>query len=363
MKKLLIVFALLATNATFAQNDSQEEKQNTAITWSGYVEAYYAYDFNIPSHHNRPGFIYSHNRQNEFNLNLGFLKGSYTGEKVRASLALSAGTYMSANYSAEPDVLKNIYEASAGIKLSRNKSLWLDAGIFSSHIGFESAVSKDCPTLTRSMSAESSPYYQAGVKLTFITENEKWLFSGLALNGWQRIKRVDGNSLMSWGTQIQYKPSDKVLLNYSTFIGTDKPDSARLTRAFHNIYGIVGLNDKITLTLGFDIGAEQKTVSGNSTNTWYSPVSILKYTISSKWAIALRGEHYSDKSQVIIATGSANGFQTTGYSVNVDYAPVKNALIRLEGRTLHSKDAIFEKKDGAGNNTTFITFSIAVSLQ
>ena len=47
----------------------------------------------------------------------------------------------------------------------------------------------------------------------------------------------------------------------------------------------------------------------------------------------------------------------------MDYAPVKNTLIRLEGRTLHSKDAIFEKKGGVKNNTAFITFSVAVSLQ
>jgi hypothetical protein len=43
----------------------------------------------------------------------------------------------------------------------------------------------------------------------------------MALNGWQRITRVNGNSLMSWGTQIQFKPCDKVLINYSNFIGTD----------------------------------------------------------------------------------------------------------------------------------------------
>ncbi len=92
------------------------------------------------------------------------------------------------------------------------------------------------------------------------------------MNGWQRITRVDGNSLMSWGTQIQFKPSEKVLLNYSTFIGTDKPDSARLMRVFHNVYGIFNITDKLGLTLGFDIGTEEKTPSGDGTNTWYTPV-------------------------------------------------------------------------------------------
>jgi len=137
MKKILFGVALMVSTQLMAQDSTG------SLTISGYAEAYYQYDFNKPSDNNRPGFIYSHNRHNEFNLNLGFLKANYTAERVRANLALAAGTYMNANYAAEPGVLKNIFEANAGVKLSKKKSLWLDAGIFGSHIGFESAISKD----------------------------------------------------------------------------------------------------------------------------------------------------------------------------------------------------------------------------
>jgi len=356
MKKILFGTALLISTQLIAQDTTG------SLTISGYVEAYYQYDFNKPADNNRPGFIYSHNRHNEFNLNLGFIKANYTAERVRANLALAAGTYMNANYAAEPGVLKNIYEANAGVKLSKKKNLWLDAGIFASHIGFESAVSKDCWTLTRSILADNSPYYEAGAKLTYTTDDGKWLLSGMALNGWQRIKRVDGNSLMSWGTQVQFKPSDKVLLNYSTFIGTDKPDSARLSRFFHNLYGIFTLSNKVGLTLGVDIGTEDKTVSGNGSNTWYSPVGIIKYSICDTWSIAVRAEYYSDANGVIIATGTPNGFKTTGFSLNIDHAPAKNVLVRLEARSLNSKDKIFTKGTGFTATNTFITSSIAVSF-
>ncbi|MBL7744760.1 MAG: porin [Chitinophagaceae bacterium] len=357
MRKILLGSAMLISVSLWSQ-----EEQKPSITWNGYVETYYQYDFNKPVDNNRPGFIYSHSRHNEFNLNLGFLKGSYIAERVRANLALAAGTYMNVNYAAEPGVLKNIYEANAGVKLSKKKNLWLDAGIFGSHIGFESAISKDCWTLTRGILADNSPYYEAGAKITYTTDDSKWILGGLALNGWQRIKRVDGNSLMSWGTQIQFKPSDKVLLNYSTFIGTDKPDNARLMRIFHNLYGVFTISDKLGLTLGFDIGTEEKTPSGDGTNTWYTPVGILKYSISDKWAIAGRVEHYNDKNGVIISTGTPNGFQTTGFSLNIDHSPANNVLVRLEARSLSSKDEIFTKEDGISKNNTFITSSIAVSF-
>lgn len=363
MKKILLGAMLLTGTTLFAQDPTKTaiSKSNPFI-FSGYVEVYYQYDFNKPADNNRPGFIYSHNRHNEFNLNLGFLKGNYNAERVRASLAIAAGTYVNANYAAETGVLKNVFEANAGLKISKKKNLWIDAGIFSSHIGFESAVSKDCWTLTRSILADNSPYFESGAKLTYTSNNNKWVVSGLVLNGWQRIKRVDGNSLMSYGTQVQYKPNTSTTFNYSTFIGTDKSDSARLWRYFHNLYAVFNVTPKLGITAGFDIGSEQKTKGSSDLNTWYSPVLILKYAVNSKWTIAARGEYYDDRYGVIIAGGTPNGFKTAGYSVNIDYVPIPNAVIRLELRSLNSKDDVFTKSSSATNNNTFITSSIAVSF-
>ena len=358
MKKILLGATIFISIASLAQDSVNTPNP---LTISGYIESYYTYDFNKPADNNRPGFIYSHNRHNEFNLNLGFIRGSYTTDKVRGNLALAAGTYMNANYAAEPGVLKNVFEANAGFKIGK-KNLWLDAGIFSSHIGFESAIGKDNWTLTRSIVADNSPYYEAGAKLTFTTDNNKWVFSGLALNGWQRIKRVDGNSRMNYGTQITYKPTGKITLNYSTFIGTDKPDSARQMRYYHNIYGIFQLSDVFGITAGFDIGTEEKSSTNSDMNTWYTPVLIAKLNVSPKVSLVARGEYYNDEKGVIISTGTINGFKTTGVSLNLDYAPSPNMLFRIEGRSLNSKDNIFAKGNAIKNTNSFITTAFALSF-
>jgi len=362
MKQILNGLALLLASTSMAQ-DSVKNENKGQVTFSGYVEGYYSYDFGKPKDNNRPGFMYSHNRSNEFNVNLAFVKGSYTADRIRANVAVAIGTYMNANYAAEPGVLKNIYEANVGYKLSRTKNLWFDMGIMSSHIGFESAISKDCWTVTRSLLADNSPYYESGAKLTYITNNNKWLLSAMALNGWQHIQRVAGNSLMSWGTQVQFRPSDKVVLNYSTFLGTDKPDSTRLWRYFHNLYGVFELNEKFGLTVGFDVGQEQAEKGSSQLNTWYTPVAILQYVPVKQWAFAVRGEYYSDEHGVIISTGTPNGFKTWGCSGNIDYLPAKNMALRLEGRMLNSKDDIFLKSNESPTGTnTAITFSAAVSF-
>jgi hypothetical protein len=76
----------------------------------------------------------------------------------------------------------------------------------------------------------------------------------------------------------------------------------------------------------------------------------------------VRGEYYSDEDGVMISTGSPNGFKTTGFSANVDYLPMKNVALRMEGRTLSSKDNIFVKEGRPKDNNTTVTFSTAITF-
>lgn len=337
--------------------------QSKPLTISGYAEAYYQYEANQPLQNQRPGFVYSHNRNNEVSLNLAYLKANYSTTKIRANLALAVGSYMNANYAAEPGVLKNIYEGNIGVKIAKKHDLWIDAGIFSSHLGFESAVGKDNWTLTRSLFADNSPYFETGAKISYTSPSGKWFVSGLVLNGWQRIQRVEGNSTPALGHQLTYRPNAKLTLNSSSFIGNDKADSVRQMRYFHNLYAIYQINAKMGITAGFDIGAEQKVKSSNTYNIWYTPVLIVKYNATDKFSLTARGEYYQDEAGVIIATGTQNGFKTFGYSLNADYAIMPNLVWRTEIKNLNSEDAVFVKRNEAlsSNNFSVIT-ALALSF-
>lgn len=361
MKKLATAAFIAMVSFAQAQTDTATTPESP-LKITGYAEIYYLYDFGAPENNTRPGFVYSHNRHNEVSLNLGFVKANYEKGNVRANLAIMAGTYGNANLATEEGIMKNIYEANAGVKLSKTKNLWIDAGIFASHIGFESAISKDCWALTRSIQADNSPYYESGAKLSYTTDNGKWFVSGLVLNGWQRIKRVDGNKTLAFGHQVTYKPNASILLNSSSFIGNDKPDIDKRMRYFHNLYGVFQLNEKWGLTAGFDIGAEQKEKGSDSYNSWYSPVVIAKYKVSDKVNIAARGEYYADKNGVIIATDTPNGFKTFGYSVNFDYNIYDNVVWRVEARSLNSKDEIFVENGNPTKQNFAATTSLAISF-
>jgi hypothetical protein len=339
-----------------------EKSPDSAFTISGYVEAYYSHDFNMTINNTKPSFIYSYNKNNEASVNLAFVKGSYNTDDVRVNLALAGGSYMSSNYASEPGVLNNIYESNVGLKLSDKNNVWIDVGVFASHLGFESAVGKDNWTLTRSFSADNTPYYETGAKISYTSENDVWFVSALVLNGWQRIKRVEGNSFPSVGTQVTYKPSAKLTLNWSTFVGNDKPDYNKKMRYFNNVYGIFQLDNQFAAILGFDIGTEQKNKGSSAMNTWVNPSFILRYTPTAKTAVAVRAEYYDDQNGVIISTGTPNGFKTWGFSTNVDYAIANNIVWRGEVRKFNSKDAVFTKNNNMVNSETFVTTALAVSF-
>lgn len=370
MKITIYLVLLLCSTAIYAQKDSLKIKHKPKITFDGIIETYYAYDFNQPTDGDRPSFLYSHTRDNEFNINLAMVRANISSKWYRGSVGFGAGSFMQYNMAHEPQWLRYIYEAQVGVRLT--KGLWLDAGIFPSHLGFESAISTDNWTLTRSLVAENSPYYLAGAKLTYTTPNEKWSFAGIICNGWQNI--AENNALKSGGLQVTYKPTPKITMNYSNYIGDENPDSTDvyLIRFYNNLYAKMEFGEHFKLVAGIDFGIENKLISRDSTFSgnqvtvrstynwvnWLAPVLIAQYHINDQWQLAARVEYFLDYNSAVLGIEEAEVF---GYSLNVDFAPVKFTRIRLEGRFMHSVVPIFEYPNGLLTNQNFaITASAAI---
>jgi hypothetical protein len=354
-----LILLFLGLTETIYSQDSVTKKN--PLTVSGYVEAYFSYDLANPTNHER-AYMYNHKRHNEVNINLAYVKLNYATNFVRSNITLMGGNYPQYNLAAEPGLLRNLYEANVGIKISKNHHLWVDAGVFASHIGFESAVGKDCWNLSRSLLADNSPYYEAGVKLGYTSKNEQVYLAVMYLNGWQRIQRVNGNMTPDFGTQLTYKTKSHFSFNWSTFIGSDQPDSLIKWRYFNNFYTQFDLSKKVGIIAGFDVGLEQKLKHSSEYNTWYSPVLIVWYLPTSKLRLSARAEYYSDEKQIIVYTGTGNGYQTQGYSLNVDYLPIENVMFRLEARTFKSKDDVFQLNNKASNMNYFFTTALAIAF-
>lgn len=359
----MMKFTLLSTGLLMlASSMAYGQMEQKPLTISGYGEVYYGYDFNQPSDNNRPSFIYSHNRHNEVNVNLAMLKASYQKDRLRGNIGIMTGTYANANLAAEPGVLQNLWEANVGIRLHDKRDLWLDAGVMPSHIGPEGAISMDYPTLTRSMFAEGSPYYESGVKLGYSNISGSWYFAVMYLNGWQRIYRPNGNSTPAGGTQITYTPNDKLTVNWSTFVGSDSPDSSRVMRYFSDLYAILKVGKKIEITALYDAGVQQQFKGSSTVSDWFTVAVIGKYKLSEKFAIAARAEYFDDTYGVINFTPF--GFYVQAYSVNFDYQVLKNLVWRTEMKVYKSNKTDVFMRDGLPINTNAVaTTSLAFKFK
>lgn len=343
-----ILLFLLLSSICWSQDSLTLDK--ATVDFSGYIDGYYAYDFNNSDQLTKQSFFYNHNRHNEFNINIALFRAIVNYKNTYAKVSFQAGTYVDDNYSNE--TIKYLNEALIGAYLDPLKKHSIEMGIFSSYIGFESAVTGTNLTLTRSILAENSPYFMSGVKYSFMP-SQKWTFSGLLTNGWQRIAKPDNNILPSFGSQIVYKPTETSLWNWSTFVGKEYYGSSLGMRYFSNLYWDTRLGSNWRTIFGLDLGLQESSSTNGKYLSWWSPVFIAQYTISSKWQSALRWEYYQDQDNIIIANTGV--FTTSGYSLNFHYLLNDKAKLRMEARYLDAKEPLFY------NNATD-NFSITTSL-
>jgi hypothetical protein len=346
MKNWLPLFFLLYAPTVFPQGF---EKGN--FKFSGYIEAYYSYDFNQPDNQNRPDFLYNFTRHNEFSINFAQIKAEYDSEGVRANLALMAGTYAQFNLADEPTWAQFVNEASVGVRLK--EKLWLDVGIMPSHIGFESWFGVEGWHLSRSLLAENSPYFLTGARLTYEwKENIDFIF--WATNGWQNVQRVDRSRGVGLGVGINMRPVEYLEINYANYFGNEGLDPIRQLRFFNNFYTQYD-NGDWGVTLGTDYGL-QESYFGNP-NQWYGLTASLKKALGDAFFLAGRAEYYSDPTGIILN----EGLKVSGFSLNLDYHYQPNTVFRIEGRQFFSPSAPFSIPGGRfSNGNTAITGSFSV---
>jgi hypothetical protein len=327
-----------------------------------FADIYLGLDANRPASSRRPPYLYNHTRAGSPELNLGLFRVSALGERGRGNLGLMIGTYARENLAHEPAWARHVFEANAGLSLDARHDVWLDAGVLPSHIGFESAISSQNPTLSRSLAAENSPYYLTGVRLAW-DKDPRLKLAALAVTGWQRIRPAPGNSLPALGTQIVYSPTRMVTMNWSTYVGTEGPDGNRRMRYFSNLYAQVGVSQSTAVTLGLDIGAQQRAPGADTHDTWSASVAIIRFRVSERWATALRAEHYRDANNVVAVTANDLGARTSGLSWNIDWQLSQGVLARAEIRHLKDTNAIFRRGEtGLVDESTSLLGSLSFEL-
>jgi len=338
---------------------------SSALKFVGFLDTYYAYDFNRPQDLER-SFTTQPARHNEANINLAYVGANYDNDKIRSNLILQYGTAVTKNTVDEPNVgatsgpdkNKLFQEAYIGKRL--NENMWLDAGIYLGHIGMESWISKNNFTYTRSLMLDYVPYYSTGLRLT-TKHSEKTQTQLHLMNGWQNVS--ENNQDKALGFQITHQLNDKITFAYNNFAGNEKRsslDQSRL-RTYNDFIFYFTFSEKWKFNYSVDIGTQGKS-QGNGSDLWWATAGVLRYQFLPDQAIAFRAEYYNDRHQACVQTKSQYGFVVSGFSTNYDYEFEKNFLWRTEYRIFNSEDPIYPKKVGTSKTNSLLVSSFSFSF-
>jgi len=351
MRSITLACAAALAVAAPALALAQEADTAAHVTFGGYVDGYYAYDFNRPPGHDR-AFTTQAERHDEFNVNLAHVEARYQSPRVRGRLALQAGTAVQVNYAAEPDSIAGtrnffpmVQEAYAGVAVT--PALWIDAGIFFSHLGSEGWITVDQPTYTRSLASEFSAYYETGVRATW-QATPSLVVTGAVMNGWQNI--AETNHDKAGGLRLDWTASPAITLSYSNFVGreasaaTGKQD----IRVFNDVSARITPSSRVLVIPTFDVGTQ----GGDS---WYGASLIGRYALTPSLAVNGRMERYDDRDGVLTPA-----LRTSGASLGIDVSRGP-ALWRTEVRGFFgAHDAVFPGRDGPRKSDVAAVTSLAV---
>jgi hypothetical protein len=326
-----------------AQAVSTDSSQS--LTIGAFVDAAYAFDVNRPATRDR-AFTTQPARHNEFNVNLAFVEATVARRRVRGRLALQAGTSVQANYAAEPrqgavsgDALSRmLQEAYAGYQLT--PTLWIDAGVFYSHIGMESWVSRDNPTYTRSLVADFSPYYSTGVRATWQVSSAVTARVDV-VNGWQNIS--ENNEDKSLGLRVDVAANATTTVSWYGYAGNE-PGAQR--RLFNGVGVRSRLSDRAEVLAQVDAGRQHgrdSVTAAARSSRWFGATLVSRYWIRPSLAVVARAERFADGDQIVVRTGGPLPFRANAASVGIDVRPEARVLWRTEARGYAADASVFPK--------------------
>jgi len=333
----LITLFFVFSASLNAQETEEEQQSDRQWQYGAFVDSAYLLNFNHPE--NR----LFRSRGTAFRTDAVWLNmaGLYARKRPSADSRWGAELTVHAGKDAEFFGFSATAPNIAGYKFLRQlgptnvsylapvgKGLTLQAGIFSSLIGYDSLYAKDNFNYTRPWGADFTPYLMMGANASYpITE--KLTATGFLVNGYWHLARA--NSAPSAGGQIAYKVTPRVTVKETTLFGPHQRNTAFDFWRFLTDTIVERKTNKFTFATEYIFSTERVDAPGRPralTMSWQLPA---RWTLNDRWSVAFRPEVFWDRDgRWTLARQTVKAFTST-----VEYrVPYKwsNAIFRLEHR-------------------------------
>jgi putative OmpL-like beta-barrel porin-2 len=342
MKVILGLITLLcvvstATASLNAQQKEEEHQPDRQWQFGGFVDSAYLLNFNHPENRlfRSRGTAF---RTDSVWLNMA---GFYARKKPSADSRWGAELTVHAGKDAEFFGFSATAPNIAGYKFLRQlgptnvsylapvgKGLTLQAGIFSSLIGYDSLYARDNLNYTRPWGADFTPYLMMGANASY-PFTEKLTGTFFLVNGYWHLARA--NSAPSAGGQIAYKVTPRVALKQTTLFGPHQRNTAFEFWRFLTDTIVERKTEKFTFATDYIFSTERVDAPGRPRALMMSWQLPARWTLNDRWSVAFRPEVFWDRDgRWTLARQTVKAFTSTlEYRVPYKWS---NAIFRLEHR-------------------------------
>lgn len=336
MKDLKFLFFAVLFLSAFAVQAQDEETEETPLSISGFVDAYYQYNFNDNAAQTT-SFADEHN---SFELGMAnvvfakdFKKVGFVADLAfgpRANAANGVGGFTT-------DIIKQLF-----VTYSPTDAITLTAGNFSTHVGYELIDAPGNFNYSTSYMFSNGPFYHTGLKADFALSDNFGAMVGL-FNDTDTKSDVGLAPGKHYGAQLSYT-DDKagVFLNY---LGGKEDTSATANQI--DLTATYQATDE--LLVGLNATTKSYAIEGLSTNpNWFGAALYLNYSISDAFALGLRGEYFDD------ADGAAYGITDLNFMEYTLSANLTQGALTFvpELRIDVASEDYFVDADGAATSTS-----------
>jgi hypothetical protein len=208
------------------------------------------------------------------------------------------------------------------------KGLTVQAGIFSSFIGYDSLYAKDNLSYTRPWGADFTPYLMMGANASYPL-TKKLTGTLFVVNGYAHL--ADANRVPSSGGQVAYKLTDHTTLREIVLFGPHQSDTGFEFWRFLWDSIAEWKTDRLTTAFEYHVGTERVVATGNPRALWMFAQLPVHWSFSKNWSATVRPEVYWDRDGRITGFSQTVKANTTTLEYRIPYRQA-NVIVRLEHR-------------------------------
>ncbi len=342
---------LLASNAAELED---KKAKSEPLTFEGYVEGFYQWNFNNPDNGitNFRGFD---NRHNTFTLANVALGVQWDYQNIIGRLTLQVGHTPATYYGAEPalpgaaganasnsELWKYVQQAYGGYRFDVGRGLLVTAGVFLSPIGPEGMAVRDNWNWSRSNLFFGLPFYHTGVRAAYPL-SKKWTVALAGYNGWNSV--VDNNAEKSLSAQLTYTHSELLALSFLYFGGVERAESAPEGDPWRHLldaHATWHVAPRLSLLLHANAGFEPNNFG---TSSWIASALYARVQLLTPLFVVVRGDvFYEHKAGNAQGTASPMFWPVSWVSsgtLTLDYRPHEQVSFRLECRHDQAEGSLY----------------------